>query len=254
MGDGQEPAGRFLVTDDGARLWAQTRGAGPHLLLAHGGPGLFDYLGELASALEDVCTVTRFDQRGCGRSTGSDGPFTLARAVADVEAVREATGAESWVLGGHSWGASLALLAAMEHPSRALGVLYIAGVGFDWGRWKLMRRPGPDSPDPETAARFDALLRAHPFNARASQELGGELYGTPHESLLARARELRVPVLVVEGEEDPRPNAAADSMVAALPDIERVTLSGAGHMPWFERRVDFLAAVRGWLGRVSGSS
>lgn len=88
---------------------------------------------------------------------------------------------------------------------------------------------------------------------RVSRELNDDFWGRG-AAMLAAARKLQVPVLVVEGADDPRPNAAADSLVEALPNVERVTLKGAGHFPWLERRDDFAGVVRGWLGRVTGSS
>ncbi len=81
---------------DGTRLWCVTSGSGPPVVLCHGGPGLWDYLGDLAALLEDDCTVIRFEQRGCGRSAGqAGGPFTLAQAVDDLEQVRQALGFET---------------------------------------------------------------------------------------------------------------------------------------------------------------
>lgn len=51
-------------------------------MLCHGGPGLWDYLAPLAALLDDSVRVVRYDQRGCGRSSGADGPFTVEQFVA----------------------------------------------------------------------------------------------------------------------------------------------------------------------------
>jgi proline iminopeptidase len=59
---------------DGAMLRLTTTGSGDPLVLCHGGPGLWDYLGPLARLLDGGFLVHRYDQRGCGASTG-DGPF-----------------------------------------------------------------------------------------------------------------------------------------------------------------------------------
>ncbi|MFE7414798.1 alpha/beta fold hydrolase [Streptomyces laurentii] len=100
----------MIRTDDGVRLWARRTGSGPEpLVLCHGGPGIWDTLGEVEAGLGDRYTAHRWDQRGCGRSEGRDGgptAYTLDRAVADLEAVRRGFGLERMVLLGHSWGAS----------------------------------------------------------------------------------------------------------------------------------------------------
>ena len=99
---------REVVTDDGVRLWTVEDGTGPTLVLCHGGPGQWDYLGPVSSMLRDIARVVRWDQRGCGRS--SPAPVqSVMRAVEDLETIRDAFGVEDWIVGGHSWGASLAL-------------------------------------------------------------------------------------------------------------------------------------------------
>jgi proline iminopeptidase len=54
------------------------------MVLCHGGPGLWDYLELVASMVEDLCTVHRYDQRGGGRST-KEGALTVDRFVADLD-------------------------------------------------------------------------------------------------------------------------------------------------------------------------
>jgi proline iminopeptidase len=85
---------RMVGTDDGVRLRTWTTGTAtglPPVLLIHGGPGLWDYLGPVARMLEPLTTVHRFDHRGCGGSDPSD-EHTFARYRADIESLR-ATGA-----------------------------------------------------------------------------------------------------------------------------------------------------------------
>ena len=114
---------------DGAMLRLTTAGSGHPLVLCHGGPGLWDYLDPLAGLLDDMSLVHRYDQRGCGESTG-DGPFTVAQFVADLEMLREALGHATWWVGGHSWGAELALRYALAYPGRDRGVIYVCGTGI----------------------------------------------------------------------------------------------------------------------------
>ena len=141
---------------DGASFWVQTSGGGPPLLLLHGGPGLWSDFDGVAAMVEDLATVVTFDQRGCGRSTGG-GPYTIDGAIADIDAVREHLGFERWTVGGHSWGAALALAYVLAHRERTSALLYISGTGIatDWRteyRAERARRLTP-----EQQARLDAL-------------------------------------------------------------------------------------------------
>jgi len=114
----------------GAHLWTVRQGDGPAVICCHGGPGLWDYLGPVAAMLDDQATVYRYDQRACGRSTG-DPPYTVATAVADLEALRQHWQVSDWVVLGHSWGATLALAYAAAYPTATRAVVYISGTGVD---------------------------------------------------------------------------------------------------------------------------
>lgn len=261
---------------DGAELRTAVSGTGPPVACLHGGPGLWDYLAPLAALLDGEFTVVRFDQRGCGRSTGRGGPFTIAQAVDDADRVREALGFSRWAVAGHSWGAELAVRYAARHPERTTAVAYIAGVGAGNGyraghAAELNRRLGPDrerwaalsaipdgdrtaaeerercllqwrtdfSPASGAAAHALALWESRPpgavVNAAANRELWGD---RETEDLRRAAARVTCPVTMIFGADDPRPWAASDSLLAALPRASRTVLSGAGHAPWAERPAD----------------
>jgi proline iminopeptidase len=120
---------RWAVAGDGARLWFTVEGDGVPLVLCHGGPGMWDYLGPLATSLTATAQVVRWEQRGCGRSERR-GPYTTERFVTDMDDLRVDLGYDRWIVGGHSFGAALALQYALAFPAQSLGLLYVAGVGL----------------------------------------------------------------------------------------------------------------------------
>ncbi len=258
---------------DGAELWTAVGGTGPPVVLLHGGPGLWDYLAPLAALLDGEFTVARFDQRGCGRSTGRGGPFTIAQAVDDMDQVRAALGFSRWAVVGHSWGAELALRYAARHPDRVTAVAYIAGVGAGDGfrdahKAELGRRLGPDrerwaaltaipdadrtpaeerercllqwrtdfSPGPDAARHAAALWETRPPGAVINTAANRGLWGDRGtEDLRRAAARVTCPVTMIFGRDDPRPWTAADSLLAALCAASRTVLTDAGHAPWAER-------------------
>jgi proline iminopeptidase len=258
---------------DGARLWTAASGTGPPVVCLHGGPGLWDYLAPLAALLDGQFTVVRFDQRGCGRSTGRGGPFTIEQAVDDLDQVRAALGFPRWAVAGHSWGAELAVRYAARHPDRATAVAYIAGVGAGNGyreahAAELRRRLGPDrerwaalsavpagdrtpaeerelcllqwrtdfTPGPDAAGRALALWETRPAGASVNAAANRGLWNDrATEDLRAAAARVTCPVTMIFGKDDPRPWAASDSLLAALPGATRTVLEDAGHAPWAER-------------------
>ena len=64
--------------------------------------------------------IVLFDQRGCGRSTphAELRNNTTWNLVADMEQIREHLGIERWQLFGGSWGSTLCLAYAQQHPER----------------------------------------------------------------------------------------------------------------------------------------
>ncbi|MGH3587855.1 MAG: alpha/beta fold hydrolase [Pseudonocardia sp.] len=91
----------------------------PLLIAHHGAPGL----GSKAEPrmafgpLADLFRVIVFDARGSGKS-GDTPPFTHEQWVADVDALREWAGAETFVMAGGSYGGFVAMEYAVRHPDR----------------------------------------------------------------------------------------------------------------------------------------
>ncbi|HEU5149796.1 MAG TPA: alpha/beta hydrolase [Iamia sp.] len=272
----------WAVADDGVRLGYVVDGAGPPLVVCHGGPGLADDLGPLAALVHDHVSVVRWDQRGVGRSDPV-GPHTIERYVADLDALRRHLGHERWIVGGHSFGATIALRYALAHPERTRGLLYLAGVGTGraWpaaakaeGARRLTdeqrarrdalaageRTPAeevewralhwlPDFVGPDAHAHATALAEASgPICWEANRALNAEVRADDEEVVLARCRTLDVPALLLHGADDPRPPWALDTLAAALPRAEVVVVPAAGHRPWVEAPAAIGSAITRWWG------
>jgi proline iminopeptidase len=273
-----------VSSDDGCPLWTDQAGHGPPLVLCHGGPGLWDYLDDVAGLLNDtVCTI-RWDQRGCGRSQRR-GPYTIGRFLADLDAVRDRVAGPRMALLGHSWGAHLALRYAIEHPYRVSHLVYVSGTGIDperrWhpdyernlrlrlgnylDRWEALsnrtRTPAEDREwavlqwsadfaDDGSALRY-AQRMATPWlgiNHHCNQAINAEVkQELSRNDFVTQCQSLAIPVLIVDGSEDIRPRWAVDSLEQVLPNVQRATLAGAGHLPWVEDPDGFRHAVTGFL-------
>ena len=106
-----------LADIDGARIWLAETGRGDPVMLCNGGPGCCDYLEPVASMIDDRARVYRWEQRGCGRSSAA-GPFDLETTLRDLDGLREALGHERWIVGGHSWGATLVIAHKLSSGGR----------------------------------------------------------------------------------------------------------------------------------------
>jgi proline iminopeptidase len=237
--------------------------------------------GGLAEMLAPHLRVIRWDQRGCGRSDRR-GPYSLARTIEDLDAVREHFDLGQAAVLGHSWGAQLALRYALAHPARVSKLVYVSGTGLGWdwyeqfnqnfahrlgnsrGRWtELKGRHRTTSEDRElavlewstefadrSAALGHAEQMATPWfeiNYECNALITAEWKGWQRHELVAACRELTTPTLIVDGAEDNRPRWAVDSLHDALPQATRVVLQKAGHVPWMEVPEEFNSALMAFL-------
>ena len=247
----------MLTTDDGCRLWTETRGTGPSVVLVHGGPGWWDVFQDLELP---GFTLHRWDQRGAGRSDRT-GPYTLARSVADLATV---CGPGPTMILGHSWGAALALQYVQQHPEQVQKLVLVSSVGFDGPPpnyreevAKLLAATPEDDPwiaristgfaDRSTALHYAHHLNTPRFepNRDGADELLAELNSLPDRA--GDCARIDVPTLLVHGGADLRPPSVTDRLLAALPNAERVVLDGVGHYPWVEDPDAFTKVVRAFL-------
>lgn len=145
---------RFWQLPTGSRIayahQAATGARRPYpVIFLHGGPGTpGNGLPPVAAALAaEGLDVYAYDQLGAGRSTRLTDVtgYTVARHVADLEAIRAGVGAEKLILIGQSWGGSLAAQYLAAHPARVDRVAFTSPGALWPAAW-----PGGGSGDPWT--------------------------------------------------------------------------------------------------------
>jgi proline iminopeptidase len=115
----------MLDVGDGHRVYWEVCGNpdGKPALVVHGGPG--SGAGPFWRRYFDrsAYKVVLFDQRNCGRSTPDAAEpdvdlstNTTAQLISDIEQLRQLLGIQKWLLLGASWGATLGLAYAEQHP------------------------------------------------------------------------------------------------------------------------------------------
>ena len=135
------------------------RAAGlPPLIYVHGGPGAYEvaslgaYRRFAARWAALGYDVVFYDQIGSGLSARLTDPtgYTVARHVADLDAIRERLGAARVVLIGESWGATLAAHYIAAHPDRVARAVFVSPGALDASDWE--GPPGVLRLDPELLA------------------------------------------------------------------------------------------------------
>ena len=117
----------FLDVGDGHSLYWEDWGNpdGIPVVCLHGGPGAGFKDSHKALFDPAVHHVLFHDQRGCGRSRPVAGTAhnTTQHLIGDIEALMEHVGWETAHVAGGSWGSTLSLLFAIEHPHRVRSLL-----------------------------------------------------------------------------------------------------------------------------------
>lgn len=251
-------------------------GSGPGAVCIHCNASSSSQWRPLMDRLAPRHRVLAPDTHGAGRGPvwPDNRALTLQDEVALLEPVFARAG-EPFALIGHSYGAAVALLAALQQPERVRALLLYEPTLFG-----LIdaASPTPNAADGirQTVALASAALARGDRGAAAEvfidywmgegawltkpeaqrsaieaavvnvQGWGGALFGdsTP----LAAFRALKMPVLLMLGSETtPSARAVATLLARTLPRVETLTLQGLGHMGPVTHPAQVDEAIEGFL-------
>ncbi|EIN14897.1 Proline iminopeptidase [Mycoplasmopsis agalactiae 14628] len=118
----------YLKTEDGMHeIYYEVSGNpdGIPVLYIHGGPGAGCNENSRRFFNPKAYKIILFDQRGCGKSKPSMSLInnTTWYLINDIEMLRKHLKIDKWMLFGGSWGTTLALCYAINHPDRVLHIV-----------------------------------------------------------------------------------------------------------------------------------
>jgi pimeloyl-ACP methyl ester carboxylesterase len=240
------------LENDGARIWYATYGAGPPVILLHGGLGHGGNWGYQVPALVAAGRrVILIDSRGHGRSTRDQRPYTYERMAGDVLAVMDTLRLDKAAVVGWSDGACTALILGMQAPARVTGVFFF-GCNMDPSGTKAL-----DLPNPLLDRCFGrhtrdyAELSATPTEFKAFAAAVGEMMKTEPNYTASDLAEIRVPIAIVQAERDEfiKPEHA-EYLARSIPGAELIILPGVSHFAPLQRPDRFNAAILAFLDKL----
>ncbi|TDU04138.1 pimeloyl-ACP methyl ester carboxylesterase [Streptomyces sp. 846.5] len=260
------------------RISVREAGHGTPLVLLHAFPLSSrmwrEQLDELPGVDGSGARVLAVDLRGFGGTElGEDEP-SLDLLADDVALLLDQAGIEKAVVGGLSMGGYVAMALARRHPDRLSGLLLAdtkATPDTDQARANRERVAAAVLARDSVQLLLDEQVPSPLLGATSVQErprLTERLRGMVEEAspqAVAWAQramasrpgsldvlaEVRVPALVLVGEEDAiTPPSDAEAMAAVLPDVVLTVLPAVGHLSNIESPDAFNWAVRGLLERV----
>jgi pimeloyl-ACP methyl ester carboxylesterase len=257
-----------MIETNGVELCAEAFGdrANPPILLNMGvGASMLWWEDPFCRMLADAGRfVIRYDQRDTGRSVtyAAGAPeYTGADLIADAAGILDAVGVKRAHVVGMSAGGAVAQLLALDHRERVASLTLIStspGSGADLppGSDELSAYFADPPPQPDWSDRDAAIAylvedervyaaRSHPFDEAGRRELAARVVDrsrdlaasmTNHflledgEDWRGRLGEIRVPTLVLHGDEDPLfPLGHAHALAREIPGARLLVLERTGH-------------------------
>ncbi len=228
-----------ILQRDDTTLHFDEAGDGPVVLLSHGFSATGAMWAPQFPVLAERYHAMAWDLRGHGQSGSPEDPaaYSLEASVEDIAALLDHSGSESAVIGGHSLGGYISLAFADRYPERVRALLLVGtGPGFkrDEPRqaWndnatkqaeKLEAKGLAIFPEAHTAWAGTHLSAAG--LARAARGMLAQRDASVYEAL----SRIRVPTLIVIGENDRAFLQAADVMEGKIAGARKVMIPDAGH-------------------------
>lgn len=232
---------------------ARVIGHGPdRLIIVHGWLGdhrLFEPFFDCLDAARFTCAY--LDCRGYGERRSEPGPYSIAAIAADILALAESLGWETFHVVGHSMAGMAAQRLMADAPRRLASAILIApvpasGARIDKARRELLRRAIVDAAarreliDRNTGqARdrgwVDELLELS-LAATARAPLEEYMAAWIETDFAVEVKGAALPALVICGALDPGCSAARmrETILAWCPNSSLALLDGAGHYPMRE--------------------
>ncbi len=239
------------VTSQGAKIYWNEQGSGTPVLLIMGLSFTHEMWFRILPVLSSRYRAIYFDNRGMGRSDVTRGPYRMKLMAQDTAAVLDAAGVSAAHVIGASMGGMIAQELALRYPHRVLSLLLgCTSYGGLLARWpSLSHAPrelplGADARMSREAALIPLLYSPstpletiqEDLHIRATcnwtyrgfwAQFGGILLWNAY----LRLPRIKVPTLVVHGEEDRLVPPANGRVVAQrIPRARFELIPKAGHM------------------------
>jgi len=251
-------------------------GAAP-LVLLHGFTGTGASWLPVANALpRRHCLFPDLPGHGATDAPLPPGKWSLERAADALAELLERMGAPRFALAGYSMGGRLALALALRHPQRVAALALVGatpgiadaaeraqrvaddaaladaierdGIEAFTNRWEANPLFATQAALPDALREAQRAQRLAQDPARLAAALRAFGTGTQpplHESLA----QLRMPVLLVAGEQDAKFAAIARDMAARIPESDLVLVPACGHAVPLERAAECAASIEAFLTR-----
>lgn len=218
------------------------------VFLLHGGFGSSDAWGFEVPLLSKTHMVIIVDNRGHGRSTISDQPFSYSLMSSDVLQLMDFLQIKKASIVGWSDGGIIGFVLAIQHPER-INKLFTFGANYNSSGYKQ------ESSDTSTAARFMARAAANyrrlsptPDNFLGLKKALGKLYSSEPNLSPTELKMIKAPTVIAFGQyEQFIKRNHFEEMAKLIPKARLVMLLNVSHGGPLQDPINFHDAVMSLL-------
>jgi pimeloyl-ACP methyl ester carboxylesterase len=243
-------SGMALVND--ISMFYAEYGAGPVVILLHGGLTSSNYWGNQIPVLAQHYRVIVADSRGHGRSTRSARRYSYELMASDVVALMDDLKIPKAAVVGWSDGAIIGLELAIHNPDRLTGV-------FAFGANYTPEGVKPDVDSNPTFAKMTdrcrieyEALSATPKDYAGFRAAIEKMWATEPHIAQAQLRGVHVPVVIADGDHDEAiMRGQTEEMAALIPGAGLLIEPNVSHFSMLQDPQQFNDDVLHFLGHIS---
>ena len=234
---------------NGIKIYYATIGAGPPVVLLHGGLANSDYWGNQVVALMAHHAVILMDSRGHGRSTRDARPYGYDLMADDVAGLLDFLKVPRADIVGWSDGGIIGIDLALRHPDHVGKVFaFAANTKTSGVKDGVAKNPIFAAYVTRAGAEY-RKLSATPTQYDAFVEQVSRMWDSQPNWTDAQLRRITAPVVVVDGDHDEaikRPHT--EYIAATIPGAGLLILPNASHFAFLQDPGMFSAAILHFLG------
>jgi pimeloyl-ACP methyl ester carboxylesterase len=220
---GKAHGGQHIRVDD-VSIFCETFGAGPPVLVLHGGLGDIEGMSFQIMALAKSHFVIAVDSRGQGRSTGANGPLSYSLMSDDMVKVLDSLKINRVDAVGWSDGGIIGLDLAIRHPER---IRRLVAISANYNPDGLGYTPSVEEV-PRIALRY-WLLAPNPAQWPDLYRNVIAMWRTQPQYTLNDLGHIKAPTLIMAGEYDLIKRKHTDQLAKAIPGSCESIIAHATH-------------------------
>ncbi len=247
------------ITRENVNVYFERHGSpdAPTVLLSHGYSATAAMWRQQVEALSSSYDVIVWDMRGHGQSDSpaDPGAYSEQTTVEDMVGIMDACGVDSAVIAGLSLGGYMSLAFHLAHPGRCRALmLFDTGPGYKNAEaragWNQTAEARAEALEQNGLAALGAGQEVRVAMHRSAQGLAHAARGMlaqVDDRIIRSLPDIKVPTLVLVGENDQPFRIPTDYMAAKIPNAQKVVIPGAGHASNIDQPNDFNTAVGDFL-------